>query len=41
MDKIHHIAIEVKNIQDSIDWYTSNTKVKFRIKIYLGFIELR
>ena len=26
MDKIHHIAIEVKNIQDSINWYTNNTK---------------
>ena len=25
MDKIHHIAIEVKNIQDSIDWYRENT----------------
>ena len=28
MDKIHHIAIEVKNIQNSIDWYTKNTKCK-------------
>ena len=26
MDKIHHIAIEVDNIQDSIDWYQENTK---------------
>ena len=21
MDKIHHIAIEVKSIEDTIDWY--------------------
>ena len=26
MDKIHHIAIEVNNIKDSIDWYRKNTK---------------
>ena len=26
MDKIHHIAIEVKDIQASIDWYRENTK---------------
>ena len=25
MDKIHHIAIEVKNIQESINWYKNNT----------------
>ena len=28
MDKIHHIAIEVDNIQDSINWYTAKTKCK-------------
>ena len=28
MDKIHHIAIEVKNIQESIDWYKNNTNCK-------------
>ena len=25
MDKIHHIAIEVKNIKESISWYKKNT----------------
>ena len=25
MDKIHHIAINVKNINESIDWYMHNT----------------
>jgi len=24
MDKIHHIAIQVKNISDSVEWYKQN-----------------
>ena len=36
MDKIHHIAIEVKNIQDSINWYTNNTNVMFLTKMIRG-----
>ena len=28
MDKMHHIAIEVNNIEECIDWYTQNTKCK-------------
>ena len=28
MEKIHHIAIEVKNIKEAINWYTSNTDCK-------------
>jgi catechol 2,3-dioxygenase-like lactoylglutathione lyase family enzyme len=26
IDKIHHVAIEVKSIKDSITWYKSNSK---------------
>ena len=26
MDKIHHIAIEVKNIRGAIEWYQKHTK---------------
>ena len=25
MDKIHHIAIEVNNISESVEWYKKNT----------------
>jgi len=28
MDKIHHIAIQVKNIQESVDWYKENFDVE-------------
>ena len=28
MDKIHHIAIEVKSIKDTIDWYKKHSKCK-------------
>tara|TARA_A100000164_G_C21788933_1_gene714831 strand:- start:715 stop:1017 length:303 start_codon:yes stop_codon:yes gene_type:complete len=28
MDKIHHIAIEVKEIEESIKWYSKNTNCK-------------
>ena len=28
MEKIHHIAIEVKNIKDAISWYKSHTDCK-------------
>ena len=36
MDKIHHIAIEVKSIKDTIDWYKKIPVVKFRIKTIHG-----
>ena len=36
MDKIHHIAIEVQNIQDSIDWYGKIQTVKYLIKMRHG-----
>ena len=26
IDKIHHVAIEVQSIQDSVDWYKSNSR---------------
>ena len=28
MEKIHHIAIEVKNIKEAIKWYKSHTQCK-------------
>jgi len=28
MDKMHHIAIEVNAIQESLDWYKKNTNCK-------------
>tara|TARA_B100000965_G_C18920198_1_gene468453 strand:+ start:59 stop:361 length:303 start_codon:yes stop_codon:yes gene_type:complete len=28
MDKIHHIAIQVKNISDSVNWYKQNFDVE-------------
>ena len=32
----HHIAIEVDNIQDSIDWYQENTKCEISHKMKHG-----
>ncbi len=37
MDKIHHIAIEVKSIKDTIDWYKKNSSCEsFVSRRYMG-----